>query len=949
MRSGGDEADMKRKRNTEMSSEQDIFAEDAKEWKNIARIISENRFQLRQLLTNEALRVRIQFFCLYIVFFAVSVLMTVVNVITGWHLLMLSTLVFAIVNLINLGLSMIGARGEITARILFAVEFVTLFAFFAIVGQPEGFSAIWIALLPACGLLLYRLKYGMILSLVQFAVILFLFWTKTGNSLLMYEYTPSFLLRFPLLYVAFFCVGAFFEFIRYATQKELSETRAQFEFLSNHDALTGLLNRSGFNAGLEEALARYNKAGHAFAIVDLDDFKKINDRFGHASGDVVLRETAEAIRGAVGELGIVCRWGGEEFSILLNTRADAQEQAMAILRAIRAQSFSFAGVTFGITASLGMVEFDSGYALDASAIISAADENLYTVKRRGKNNLLVSYLSPEFFNADSTKGRAAAEERSMRKFTTEQLLMDAEAAFAAHQFVTYFQPQYSIHTGLIIGAEALVRWDHPKYGLLNPGAFVPAFERNGLISRLDLEMFENVCRFQRRCIGEKMHAVPISVNLTRADVYNEAFLRDFEAIRARYGISAELIHIEIVESIASEGKDKAVALVDNLHSLGYRVDLDDFGSGYSSLNVLKDIDYDLIKLDMDFLSDDMSGRGGTIIGSVVRMAKWLGIPVIAEGVEMREQVDFLKSIGCEYAQGYFYARPMPDKNFAELLVQAQSRQASATPMTREKRAPDFFRDNRSAETLVFNNYIGGAAIFHYSESTGAVIVRVNENYLRELHMNHSVNDVVGTDIRETMDGEMRSRYEEMLRRAIRSGEEQVCETWRSIRSDCCGEERLCIESRVAVIGQSGDEAVIYAEIHNVTDERLRLSEEPDYERQFRNVIEQANIYYWEYTVATKEMHPCFRCMRDLGLPAVVTNYPETAIEKGIIPPDYAELYRDWHRRIDRGEKSLEAVIPLTVGRVPFHVRYTTEFDELGRPVKAFASATLVTAEESFPT
>ena len=144
-----------------------------------------------------------------------------------------------------------------------------------------------------------------------------------------------------------------------------------------------------------------------------------------------------------------------------------------------------------------------------------------------------------------------------------------------------------------------------------------------------------------------------------------------------------------------------------------------------------------------------------------------------------------------------------------------------------------------------------------------------------------------------------------------------------------------------MIGKSGDSFLFYGMIRNITAEKKRYSEILDSERRFKMASEQVNIYYWEYTIATKEMRPCFRCMRDLGLPALVTNYPEPAIEMGIFPPDYADMYRDWHRQVAEGVKELEAVIPLTVGRVPFRVKYTTEFDENGNPVKAYGSAALV--------
>lgn len=162
-----------------------------------------------------------------------------------------------------------------------------------------------------------------------------------------------------------------------------------------------------------------------------------------------------------------------------------------------------------------------------------------------------------------------------------------------------------------------------------------------------------------------------------------------------------------------------------------------------------------------------------------------------------------------------------------------------------------------------------------------------------------------------------------------------------LSSKCCGDDRICIRSTLRAIGQTEDETIIYAMIQNITAEKRRFEEIVTSERRFRFASEQNNTYAWEYDIGTKEMRPCFRCMRDLGFPPVLYDYPEPAIAAGVFPPDYADMYRDWHRQLAEGVEHLEAIIPLTVGRVPFHVRYTTEFDETGRPLKAYGSATLV--------
>jgi len=523
----------------------------------------------------------------------------------------------------------------------------------------------------------------------------------------------------------------------------------------------------------------------------------------------------------------------------------------------------------------------------------------------------------------------------------EALMADREAAISGKQFIPYYQPQYNHSTGMIVGAEALTRWKHPEFGMVSPALFIRQFEEDGFISKVDLAMFEQVCAFLRRCIDSNCVVVPVSVNISRRDLSVEGFVSDMDAIRAKYGVPTKFIRIEITESIAAGGIEKVSAFITELHKLGYVVEMDDFGSGLSSLNALKELDFDMIKLDMNFLGGDISqGKSGTILSSVVRMCKWLGLPVIAEGVKTVQQADFMRSIGCDYIQGYLYSGPISGDEYIKKLSD-KTVGALVPEMTfMEKLDVGSFWSPDSQETLIFNNYVGGAAVFEY-KSGSAEIFRVNQKFLKELGMNMSEKDIISRDPLDFIDANDRPAYEQMLKRAIESGDEEECEAWRTIKSACCGEEHLCIRSTVRLIGKSPVSYLFYETIRNITAEKMQFTTMLETEKRFKMASEQVNIYFWEYTVATHEMRPCFRCMRDLGLPPLVTNYPDTAIEMGIFPPEVADMYRDWHRQIEAGVPSLEAVIPLTVGRVPFLVRYTTEFDDLGNPVKAYGSAALV--------
>lgn len=521
-----------------------------------------------------------------------------------------------------------------------------------------------------------------------------------------------------------------------------------------------------------------------------------------------------------------------------------------------------------------------------------------------------------------------------------ELLANAEKAFEEKQFCVYYQPQYNYMSGRIVGAEALVRWIHPEYGMQSPGDFIPVFEENGLITRLDLYVFEEICSFISRCRGTDIKTVPISFNVSRYDVISGDFIERIEEIRKKYDIPVTNLRAEITESSMIGGNDHMVKIVHKFQSLGYVVEMDDFGSGYSSLNVLKDIEVDIIKLDMAFMRGNLTKRGGIIISSIIRMANWLGTPVIAEGVETPEQAEYLKSIGCIYIQGFLFSKPIPENEYVNMLRNLKSGVLAPGMKLIDKLDAEKFWSPESFETLVFNNFVGGAAVISFKDDEIETL-RVNERYLKELGMNMNQQDIILNQKNLNFDDKNKQIYIDTINRAIVSNDYETCETWREVFSQCCGEDSLCIESTMRVIGRAEGQYLLYVLIRNITHEKKMYMKLYDSEKKFRTAGEQANIYCWEYTIDTKEMRPCFRCMRDLGLPPLLENYPEPVIESGLFPPDYADMYRDWHKQLAEGAEHLEAIIPLTVNRIPFHVRYTAEFDENGHPYKAYGSATQV--------
>ena len=691
------------------------------------------------------------------------------------------------------------------------------------------------------------------------------------------------------------------------------------------DELTGLLTRKAFYNAVKNVL-EHDKAGVAageYAIMHLNviRFKAINDIFGLEAGDRVLRFIAELTKDILKGNDVACRTDADRFILFTHTSGEELEQLIEDFL----EKLTHYQLPFEIACNIGIYvttseELPVDAMLDRAILAQSIIKGSYTKKY----NYYTEALRKEMLGELEIVGMMgpALEER---------------------HFVVYYQPQYSHSTGLLVGAEALVRWKHPERGLISPGVFIPIFEKNGFISQLDLYVFEEVCAFIRRSLDRNYQVVPISSNFSKYDIYMPDFVEKLEVIRKKYDVPVKYLRIEITESAAVDNPKYTNEIIRKLHDCGYIVEMDDFGSGYSSLNVLKDIELDMIKLDMLFLSQDAeSNRGGTILGSIVRMAKWLGMPVIAEGVEHLEQADFLRSIGCDCIQGYLYSKPLAEEDYeAKLCSDAVG--TTDIEFIDVLKAYDFW-DPKSQESLLFSDYVGGAAVFDYHDGQ-VEILRVNPKYLLELGMNLSEKDLIETNPWTYMDEENRQIYEDMLQRAIETGKEQESETWRSITSPCCGIETICIRSTVRMIGQSEGSYLFYTMIRNITNEKHYQEELSAGDKRFKMTSEQVKIYSWEYTVATREMRPCFRCMRDLGLPALVPNYPEPAIEKGIFPPEVADLFRDWHVQIANGVKELEAIMPLTEQRVLFRVRYTTEFDEFGHPIKAYGAATPIADEK----
>ncbi len=343
--------------------------------------------RMQAAIRDDVMRKELMFKWLNILLALVSFFMTAVNIFTNEYMLMISTLVFCLACILNIVLiKLIKVKGfKKIIYLLFVFETLALLAFFLISGIPNGFSALWMCLIPSFSLLIFGRKYGTYYSIMALLMILFFFWLPFGRQLLWYQYTDEFMLRFPFLFIACYMLALFIEVIRAQTQEQLLVSEQKYYHLYRHDALTGLYNRYGFNTVVEEDYKNPKPDKVAIMILDIDNFKHINDKYGHNSGDIVLKGIAEIIRNAFCGQTHFCRWGGEEFTIYMHCEHNYEEVAERLRRCVEQTEFKSEDLVMKVTISVGLCVTNSMENTSVAALVNKADKCLYKAKENGKN------------------------------------------------------------------------------------------------------------------------------------------------------------------------------------------------------------------------------------------------------------------------------------------------------------------------------------------------------------------------------------------------------------------------------------------------------------------------------------------------------------------------------------------------------------------------------------
>ena len=439
--------------------------------------------------------------------------------------------------------------------------------------------------------------------------------------------------------------------------RELEESREHFRHAAFHDALTGLPNRSLFTDHLRVALRRaYQNEKYLFGVLflDLDRFKNINDSLGHPCGDELLKLVARRLEACIRQTDMVARFGGDEFAILLDAIQDASDAVRVAEKVQQALSapFKLASHEAITTASIGVALSNSGYT-EAEDIIRDADTAMYRAKDRGKARCEI------FDTAMHT-----------RAVTLLRLESDLRRALEKDELCVYYQPIVSLASGELHGFEALVRWQHPERGIVSPDDFIPLAEETGLILPIGLRVLRDACKQLRKWQQHSLsnRDLIMSVNLSGKQLMQPDLIERIEEVLRESQINPWHLKLEITETVVMENPQLAAITLAKLRSLGVRLSIDDFGTGYSSLSYLNRFPVDTLKIDRSFVTSmNAADENLQIVKTIITLAGNLGMQVVAEGVESEEQLDQLRSLKCQYGQGFLFSKPL-EVTDADLFV-----------------------------------------------------------------------------------------------------------------------------------------------------------------------------------------------------------------------------------------------------------------------------------------
>ena len=578
-------------------------------------------------------------------------------------------------------------------------------------------------------------------------------------------------------------------------KKEILERRNPGKTEKNK--LTGLFARNPFFTQTETFLRVNETAAGKYCLVaiDIEHFKLFNEWYGQVAGDKLLREIGAHLNKMRQEFGGIAGYmGGDDFVIVLpNDEKVLENLKCRITGFVRA----YGGHT-GFLPAFGFYVIDD-ISLSASQMYDRAILAQETVK--GNYAVRCAYYSSDM---------------KTRLENNHVLLAEVQAGLERDEFIYYLQPKCNLNTGKIVGLESLVRWKHPEKGIVAPGYFIPVMESNGLITELDMKVWEQVCQTLQDWIKSGHKVIPISVNVSSVDIYAIDVVEHFKNLVRKYGLPSEYVELEITESAYVEEYKVITGVAEALRNAGFTVLMDDFGSGYSSLNMLKDVNVDVLKIDMKFLKMDENtmDKGMGILEAVTRMANIMGLRMIAEGVETEDQINYLLNMGCIYGQGYFFYKPLPVEEIKILLndennVDYRGIQARKIEHVRFK---DLFQSELASDSIL-NNILGPIAIYDvYCDNVE--LLQVNDKYCLLVGQD-PVDLAENVQVMEAIHPEDRKKMQNIFQRSFQRLAEGAEGTVRRRREDG---QYIWINIKAFFLREQDGHKMFYGAVRDVSEE-----------------------------------------------------------------------------------------------------------------------------------
>ncbi len=600
--------------------------------------------------------------------------------------------------------------------------------------------------------------------------------------------------------------------------------RYQAEF----DELTGIHNKMTFCRLTQELAASDSDTRYVLIRWNIEQFKLINDLYGQKAGDEVLLAMANTLSRSLPALGTCGRLVNDHFATCFPKEFLEIDRLMKQVK----NGLAGVGVSHGIEITAGIYEIDD-VTVPVVQMCDRANLALQTVKGSFQRHSAVY---------DSSLREAMLQEQEIRS--------EMGTALDACQFEIFFQPICSYAQGRPVGAEALVRWNHPRKGMLLPGVFLPLFEESGLVAQLDRYVWEKACWWQKERREAGKPDLPISVNMSRTSLYNPDVCNDLLAPIQKYGLSPELCCIEIAETAYHDSPQQLLSTVQRLQKAGIKIIMDSFCDGCPSFSTLRDIPLNGMKVDMKCLSDyDDGGKARTMLMSVLRMARWLNIPVTAKRVETTEQLVLLAGIGCDWAQGRCYAEPMPVEQFDEFLMKEMRPMAEAAPARQEEPDFDLLLSDNQLVTATLETAVGGVGLYELVNGS-LEAVRVNRGYYDLLGIDATTHSDYAMAFMEQIDPEDQEKMLETLRKVRESGTPSGVVV-RYYHSDG---HLMYLDTIIRYLGGKTNHSVYFIGLQDITDHVLRHQRISEEQMRYRILVRRSNTIVMEWDTIRGDFH-----------------------------------------------------------------------------------------------